>query len=120
MSRPLVPSMVLHDPLDGLVTYVKLSSNALEDQNLSLHSEIRDLEEIYLEMDWVTDDSLGVGKLLCCAYILTKLISRGKYKWYGIDLLIEVLNESLLSLELSLATGFLELPAGMGWPLNWA
>ncbi|MEM2320902.1 MAG: hypothetical protein QXS79_03345 [Candidatus Bathyarchaeia archaeon] len=116
LSRPLVPSMGLHDPLDGLITYMELSTNALEGRELSLHSEIRDLEEICLGMDWTTNDPLGVGELLCCAYILAKLISRGGYE--GMDLLIRVLNEVLLSLELSLATGFLELPAGMRLPFR--
>ncbi|MEM0049515.1 MAG: hypothetical protein QW424_02465 [Candidatus Bathyarchaeia archaeon] len=111
LSRPLIPSMGLHDPLDGLITYMEISLNAPEDPNLSLHSEIRELEEMCLEMDWTTNDPLGVGELLWCAYILAKIISHGNYK--GVKLLTDILNTGLLSLELTLATGFLELPASM-------
>ncbi|MEM1586014.1 MAG: hypothetical protein QXX99_04000 [Candidatus Bathyarchaeia archaeon] len=111
LSRPLVPSMGLHDPLDGLITYVEVSLDAPKDPSLSLHSEIKELEEMCLEMDWTTSDALGVGELLWCAYTLAKIISCGGYR--GIDLLINILNSGLLSLELTLATGFLELPASM-------
>lgn len=111
LSWPLVPSMGLHDPLDGLVTYMELSLESPKDQNLSLSSEIRDLEEICLRMDWATNDPLGVGELLCCAYFIAKIILHGIPE--KMKLLIDVLNAGLLSIELALATGFLVLPASM-------
>ncbi|MEM1515083.1 MAG: hypothetical protein QXT26_07160 [Thermoproteota archaeon] len=111
LSRPLVSSMGLHDPLDRLITYMEISLDAPRSPDLSLHSEIMDLEEMCLEMDWTTNDPLGVGELLQCAYMLAKIISYGGYK--GVNLLINILNTGLLNLELTLATRFLELPASM-------
>lgn len=111
LSRPLVPSMGLHDPLDGLITYMDLQAEAPEDLGVNLLSEIRELEEICRGMDWTTDDPLGVGGLLWNGYTLAKLISGGFSD--NLDLLIDILNTSLLSLELCLAKNFLRLPASM-------
>ncbi|MEM2166475.1 MAG: hypothetical protein QW619_04635 [Candidatus Bathyarchaeia archaeon] len=111
LSRPLVPLMGLHDPLDGLITYMNLSIDAPKEPNLNLLSEIMELEEICLGMDWTTNDPLGVGELLWSAYFLAKIILYGKPD--KMSLLADILNTALLSLELSLATRFLRLPAGM-------
>ena len=50
LSRPLVPSMGQHDPLDGLITYSQLQSHARADpidpQQLALDLEIRELAAI--------------------------------------------------------------------------
>lgn len=109
LSRPLVPSMGLHDPLDGLVTYLELSIDDPEDRGLS--SEIEDLKELSSEIDLTTYDPLGAGELSSTAYILAKVVSRGRRELIG--LLMKVLNAAFLSLEFSLATGFLKLPADM-------
>ncbi len=45
LSRPLVTSRGLHDPLDGLVTYLKLWSDAPRNVGLSLEREIGELDE---------------------------------------------------------------------------
>jgi len=111
LSRPLVTSMGLHDPLDGLTTYLELWSDAPRDIGLSLEREIGELDEICKGMDWTTDDPLGAGGLLWNAYALTKLIAEGCYN--NLNLLAEVLDASLVSVELCLATGFLKMPASL-------
>lgn len=111
LTRPLVPSMGQHDPIDGLITYMELLADPPPDKNLSLLNEIRELEEICADINLTTADPLGVGELLWCSYTLAKLISSGKTD--RVDLLAEALNAAALSMELSLATGFLELPASM-------
>jgi len=109
LSRPLITSMGLHDPLDGLITYLELWSDAPRDMGLSLEREIGELDEICKDMDWTTDDPLGAGGLLWSAYTLTKLIAEGYYN--NLNLLADILDASLLSVELCLATGFLRLLA---------
>jgi len=111
LSRPLVSSMGLHDPLDGLVTFLELWADAPRDIGLSLMQEIKELSEMCIDMDWATEDPLGAGELLWNAYTLARLISEGYYN--NVNLLVEILNDSLLSLELCLATGFLRLPASL-------
>ncbi|MEM2316284.1 MAG: hypothetical protein QXP47_04605 [Candidatus Nezhaarchaeales archaeon] len=111
LSRPLVPSMGLHDPLDGLITYMELAFNAPDHPNLSLQNEIEEMKEMCRGMDWVTNDPLGAGELLRCAHSLAKLIAMK-----GLDevrLLVDILSSALTSLELSLSTGFLKLPASV-------
>src|SRR5512136_835283 len=50
LSRPLVPSMGHHDPLDGLIAYLELQANAAEDSQkstvLDLSAEITDMFNI--------------------------------------------------------------------------
>jgi hypothetical protein len=71
LSRPLVPSMGQHDPLDGLITYRQLQAIAVRDGErntaLDLESEIADMTRICERMTWDTDDPLGIGGLLCDA-----------------------------------------------------
>jgi len=111
LSRPLVTSMGLHDPLDGLTTYLELWSDAPRHIGLSLEREIGELDEICKGMDWTTDDPLGAGGLLWNAYTLTKLITGGYYN--SLNLLADILDASLLSVELCLATGFSRMPASL-------
>jgi hypothetical protein len=72
LSRPLVPSMGQHDPLDGYITYRQLQATAAaEDQGTprqDLGAEIADLARICEGKTWDTDDPLGIGGLLCDAY----------------------------------------------------
>jgi len=72
LSRPLVPSMGQHDPLDGLITYRQLQASARKDRKSTapqdLESEIADMARICEGMTWDTDDPLGIGGLLCDAY----------------------------------------------------
>jgi hypothetical protein len=63
LSRPLVPSMGAHDPLDGLV----------EAASLGLERELRDFERLCAGRRWATDDALGAGGLLVDALRLARL-----------------------------------------------
>ncbi len=110
LTRPLTPSMGQHDPLDGFVIYNEIQASAPAERNWpSLNREIGELEEICGEMDWTTDDPLGIGGLLWNAYLLAKLISRGRVE--RMDLLIEALSASLIGLASHSESGALSLPA---------
>lgn len=81
LSRPLVPSMGQHDPLDALVSYgalehcrsVHFSGADLPD----LGSEIVEAAAMCAGRDWVTDDPLGIGGLLVDACRIATLQARG-------------------------------------------
>ena len=61
LSRPLVPSMGHHDPLEGLVLGVALGLDAS-------HPEIvEDYAALCRGRDWTTSDPLGIGGLLLAA-----------------------------------------------------
>jgi hypothetical protein len=110
LSRPLVPSMGQHDPLDGFITYNQLQAIARNSlPQLRLESEIADIAAIYKGRELVTDDPLGVGEVLCNAYKVAELISRGY--WKRTDLLCELLEAAYVSLELYLKERPLTLPA---------
>jgi hypothetical protein len=72
LSRPLVPSMGQHDPLDGLITYRQLEAISAKSKKSTagqdLESEIADMVRMCEGMTWDTDDPLGIGGLLCDAY----------------------------------------------------
>ena len=101
LTRPLVASMGLHDPLDGFVTCLQLQATADE-----LPSEVGgpDLGEditVFAAMardgDWTTADPLGLGGLLVDAYRIAQLrhrseIARG-----------EIANDALLERLLAAA-----------------
>jgi len=67
-------------------------------------------------MDWATSDPLGIGCLLWNAYLLARLIKTGYLKRK--NLLLDVLESSLLSLELYLSTEHTGLPASMRIPFR--
>ena len=66
LSYPLVQSMGLHDPLDGLITYTQLAATAAGDPEgpADLGTEIADMAGMCKGRSWVTDDPLGIGGLL--------------------------------------------------------
>lgn len=76
LSRPLVPAMGQHDPLDGFITCYELRMNAPEELAASLKVEINDLASICREQNWTTDDPLGIGGLLADSYRLAQMIDR--------------------------------------------
>jgi hypothetical protein len=77
LSYPLVPSMGLHDPLDGFITYNQLQATAARDSETStfpdLNVEIADLADICKGKNWATDDPLGIGGLLSDAFKVAQL-----------------------------------------------
>jgi hypothetical protein len=63
LSRPLVPVMGAHDPLEGLLCALQCSEHVtLCRTNFELY--IRRLEQLCKRVDWTTDDALGLGGLL--------------------------------------------------------
>jgi hypothetical protein len=100
LSRPLVPSMGQHDPLDGLITYRQLQATAMRDNKgtavQDLLSEIADMAQICEGKTWGTDDPLGIGGLLCDAYRIARLsVDQGSEEK---DLLVTLLDSSLRGL----------------------
>ena len=117
LSRPLVKSMGQHDPLEGFIVYNELQATAPKSPDWpSLEKEIEDLAEICEGMDWETSDPLGIGSLLWNAYTLARLIRDGHLD--RMDLLLDILDSSLLSLELYLANEPTRLPTSMRLPFR--
>jgi len=78
LTRPLVPSMGHHDPIDGLITYLQLAADRGRDApGPDLEREIADMARIASGRDYTTDDPLGLGGLLTDAYRVDQLIRRG-------------------------------------------
>jgi hypothetical protein len=100
LSRPLVPSMGQHDPLDGLLMYRQLQATAEKYKESTpaqdLESEIVDMARICEGRTWDTDDPLGIGGLLCDAYRSAQLsVIQGSEED---DLLASLLESSLRGL----------------------
>jgi hypothetical protein len=70
LKSPQVSSMGHHDPLDGFLTYATLDSfkSLFEVQAQSVSTEMDQLKQIMKGKDWATDDSLGLGGILCDSY----------------------------------------------------
>ncbi len=99
LSYPLVQSMGLHDPLDGLITYTQLAATAAGDAERSadLKTEIADMAGMAKGRGWVTDDPLGIGSLLSNALSVAQLMTAGYFSQSG--LLVILLEASLLGLK---------------------
>jgi len=114
LSRPLVPSMGHHDPLDGFVTYVELQATAGEHPGKStgsnLRAEIDDMADICEGKSWTTDDPLGIGGLLFEACRVAQLIVSGNLE--QTNLLETLLESSLVGLKSFVREDSLKLPAG--------
>jgi len=114
LSRPLVPSMGQHDPLDGFVTYNELQATAAKDPGKSmgkdLLAEIFDMASICEGKSWATDDPLGIGGLLFDACRVAQLIVSGNLEQTG--LLETLLQSSLIGLDYFVKENSLKLPAG--------
>ena len=112
LSYPLVPSMGLHDPLDGLITYTQLQATAAEDRERStadLSAEIADMADMCRGKNWATEDSLGIGGLLSDGFRVAQLLVKGCFT--GSDLLAVLLNASLAGLDAFAREDVLRLPA---------
>ena len=112
LSYPLVPSMGLHDPLDGLVTYSQLQATAAEDPEPStrdLSAEIFDMANMCEGGTWATDDPLGIGGLLSDAFRVAQLMVKEYFA--QTRLLGDLLYASLVSLEAFSKEDLLKLPA---------
>jgi hypothetical protein len=114
LSRPLVPSMGQHDPLDGFVTYTELQATAAKKDKESIEKDLRpeilDMVLIGQGKSWVTDDPLGIGGLLFDACRVVQLIASGTLE--QTDLLETLLQSSLIGLESFVKENSLRLPVG--------
>ncbi|MGA2162550.1 MAG: hypothetical protein ABSG28_10220 [Methanoregula sp.] len=113
LTRPLLPSMGQHDPLDGLVTYNELQLTATRDFGLvvqpTLAQEMADMTGMCRGMRMATDDPLGTGGLLCDASIIAHMTEVGGPVYTG--LLETLLGSALAGLDSFTSSGSLELPA---------
>jgi hypothetical protein len=119
LSYPLVPSMGHHDPLDGLITYNQIQATAVELFNASgpdLDSEIADMELLCKGKNWATNDPLGLGGLLCHAYIILQLIVQDQFTDTGI--FKDLLESSLASLDTYMLDRFFSFPAEYRLPFR--
>jgi hypothetical protein len=113
LSRPLVPSMGHLDPLDGFITYSRLqavsSSGPGKSKETDLTAEIADIAAICEEKNWLTDDPLGIGDLLCDAFKAAQLVVTSDFKPAGLP--AGMLDASLQGLKSYASAGHLRLPA---------
>lgn len=98
LSWPLVPSMSQHDSLDGFLVYNRLRAGLGGGDEDDLGHEVRDLSQVCVGRDWLTDDALGIGGLLMDAYALARMMSDGILN--EPNLLGSLLESSLAGLEL--------------------
>ena len=81
LSRPLVPSMGQHDPLDGFLTCLELQTSASllsrTPSGPSLEAAVADFRTMIEARDWTTADPLGLGGLLLDACHVDRLTRLG-------------------------------------------
>ena len=112
LSDPLVPSMGVHDPLDGLVTYTQLQATAAEDPEQptrDMKGETADMADMCKGKSWATDDPLGIGGLLSDAFRVAQLMVKGYFA--ETDLLGNLQDASLVGLRAFARGDPLKLPA---------
>jgi hypothetical protein len=114
LTRPLVPFMGAHDPLDGLVTFSELEWDAPRDCERSawpgLGDEIADLARLCEGMRFATEDPLGIGGLLADAWRAVRLVTLGDVSKEGLAL--DLLAAARPSLEAYERNPVTRLPAG--------
>ena len=120
LSRPLVPSMGQHDPLDGFITCLELQSTAdrlfRESAGPNLEEAMADFALLLESVDWATSDPLGIGGLLVDASRLAQLT---RHETSGAaELLDGVLAAALQGLSEYSRRGDLEQPASHRLPFR--
>jgi hypothetical protein len=113
LSRPLVPSMGQHDPLDGYVTCLQLESTAArfpDSGGPSLTDPIADLAAM-IPSELATADPLGIGGLLTDACRLDQLTRQGVSDQH--DLRDRLLAAAQVGLSAYARSGDLERPSEM-------
>ncbi len=97
LSRPLVPSMGQHDPLDAFVTYLQLDSIAkslhVSDISKNLNKEIIEAQDMCARMEFATSDTLSIGGLLSNSYQLAQLCTQD----------YDIFDETLIAVSLKSA-----------------
>ncbi len=114
LTRPLVPSMGQHDPLDGFVTCNELQLTAVKDFGLppdaGLDADSAELTDICRGMNLLTDDPLGIGGLLSDASRIAQLaIKRGSAFGELLELILDAARDGI---DCYTRGSPLELPAG--------
>lgn len=111
LSRPLVPAMGQHDPLDGFVTAVRLQTTArtFGDPSVDLDAVVADYATLLGGLDPVTADPLGLGGLLVDARQVGELTRLGAI--HSDSLLQTLLGATLQGLSQYVRRGDLSLPA---------
>ncbi|MCP4283628.1 MAG: hypothetical protein GY792_04140 [Gammaproteobacteria bacterium] len=120
LSRPLVPSMGQQDPLDGYIACNRLQhcrpGGEAETAGPDLLGEITELAEICRGQSWVTDDSLGIGGLLCDAWTVAQMTVNCGFSQP--ELLENLLDASLAGVQSFSQTDALHLPATYRLPFR--
>jgi len=116
LSRPLVPSMGQHDPLDGFLVYNRLQAGSGEENDGDLGPEIRSLSKICVGRDWFTDDALGIGGILTDACALARMMADGSLNEPA--LLASLFESSLAGLDLLVRRRVLESSAERRLPFR--
>lgn len=110
LTRPLVPSMGQHDPLEGYVTFLQLRTTAAELSQPAAGADLAPATRRFALMSAASDlaspDPLGIGGLLADAWRLHQLAARGA----DIDgsLLERMLDAALMGLEYYAGSGQLQ------------
>ena len=112
LSRPLVPSMGQHDPLDGLLCCAQLEATAasIDAPGPSLVEAARDFAAMLDSTSLPTADPLGLGGLLVDAYRVWQLARQGS-RCAPETLLETLLDAALLGLESFVVQPELRLPS---------
>jgi hypothetical protein len=101
LSRPQVPSMGHHDPLDGYITYVQLQTTAsARDERIPaprISSDARQFATMIDRGALATADPLGIGGLLVDAARVEQLTTQSAFS--GDDLLENLLTAALTGLD---------------------
>ena len=105
LSRPLVPSMGQHDPLDGFVTCAEVQAAS----GANLEREMTDLGTLLGGTSLATDDPLGTGGLLFDGVRIAELAARGRFP--GAALLGPVLAAARSGVAAFGRSGTLRYPA---------
>lgn len=113
LSQPLVAGMGHHDPLDGLLTFHELRTEAAAGGGQEpeiLAAEIRTLAGMCEGRDWRTDDPLGLGGLLSDALRAARLMADNPDLQLD-RLLADLLDAAAKGLSLSIRRSALHQPA---------
>jgi hypothetical protein len=112
LTRALVPSMGKHDPLDGYITSVQLTTTAAvfprPDTGPKLEHEIAEFAHMIHDGEWTTDDPLGLGGLLVDAYRVQQLLQQGAQQQP--QLLEKLLEAAITGLRYYARSGELQQP----------
>ena len=112
LTRPLVPRMGKHDPLEGYITNLQLVNTAIAlssaDSGPMLQNETAGYARMVSEGDWSTDDPLGLGGLLIDAYRLQQLQQQGAEPQP--QLLDTLLDTAITGLHFYTSSGELQQP----------